>query len=290
MPRYFWAMVLGLLMASGVHAADNKKPAPAPKPGGGNNTNKNNNNNNNKNNNNANLQRQMQQMQQQMQQAYLQSQFPSALSGMMGSPNGAGGYGSGGMGGYGMGGGRGGNGRNNNNGMMAAMMMMNMMNRMNQMGNGSGFTDMTISTDSDTAWRVANAPKDASAEDKKAMKGDDPKQPGYTGTNDDLKVGQTVRITRARKRTPDPNKPDEVRYYTLPEIYGTVQKIDGSSQFVCRVQTPPTLGAIPYGRNNRQQQPQQQNRQPQPADPEVTVTRVYMYNKVADAEKVTKSE
>jgi hypothetical protein len=302
MARYFWAMVLGLLLASGVHGADNKKPAPkpAPKPGGGSNTNKNNNNNNaNRNNNN--------QQQRSNQQAYLQSQYPSALSGMMmgrggmGGFPGMGGYGGGmggmGMGGMGMGGmGMGGRGYGRNNPLGQMMAMMNMLNRMNQMGNGSGFTDITIMTDSDTSFRVAYAPKDATAEDKKTLKGDDPKKPGYTGSADDLKVGETVRVSRAKKRTPDPNKPDEVRYYNLPDLIGTVQKIDGTSQFVVRVQNQANYGAIPMppnGRYNRQQQQQnRQNNQPQPADPEVTTTTVLMYNKVTDsgADKVTKNE
>lgn len=176
---------------------------------------------------------------------------------------------------------------------LSGMMNRNQNNRNNPLyGNpANSFTELIVTTDENSAWRIAYAPTNATAEDKQKLKGDDKKLPGYTGTNDDLKVDLTVKISRAKKRPTDPNKPDETRYAALPDIIGTCKRIDGTAQFVVRYQNPAN-SYIPNNNNNnrnRQQQQQQQQRQPQTQDADTVVTIVYIYNKATTSDSTTAS-
>jgi hypothetical protein len=128
-------------------------------------------------------------------------------------------------------------------------------------------------------------PKTYSEKEKKELKGDDPKLPGYTASWDNLKVGQTCQVTLSRKRT-DSKDSDKVTYVTLNTITGTIQKIDPSSQkqLTLRVRGAAnangTVQGVPGQQGMQgvpgQNQQQRNNQQPRivtvPADPDKPCT------------------
>jgi hypothetical protein len=125
-----------------------------------------------------------------------------------------------------------------------ARMYANAMNAYNRAQNG--YTDyVCVPIDDVTVRQYRLPPKDPSdpkakytAEELKELKGDDPKLIGYTAKYEDLRIGQTVRVTLARKRV-DPKDPEKVTYITLSTLTGKIQKLDENStmrEFTVRVQ------------------------------------------------------
>jgi hypothetical protein len=142
-------------------------------------------------------------------------------------------------------------------GRAMARMYANALNGMNAAANG--YTDyVCVPIDDVTVRRYRLPPKDPTdpkakytAEELKELKGEDAKLIGYTAKYEELRIGQTVRVTMCRKRV-DPKDPDKVTYITLNTMTGTLQKLDENSsmkEFVVRVR----------GNINPQQQQQRRN-------------------------------
>lgn len=113
-------------------------------------------------------------------------------------------------------------------------------------------------------------PKKYSPEELKELKGDNPSLIGYNATYDELKIGQTCRVTIARKRT-DPADPDKVTWVTVGQATGKIVKLDDTSlkQLVLRVATQPTIGGQKKGNNEV------------PADPNKALTMIVILSEPA---------
>lgn len=157
----------------------------------------------------------------------------------------------------------------------------------NPAGGAAAFTDYAIIPAEDVTVRryrlptkdEDGKPKTYTDQEKKELKGDDPALIGYTASYDDLKVGQTVRVTLCRKRT-DPKDPDKVTYVSVGQVTGTIQALDPSSlkQFTLRVRSA-AVGAMPaYGAPRPTQQQQPKKNAEVPADPDKFATLVVIYS------------
>jgi hypothetical protein len=162
----------------------------------------------------------------------------------------------------------------------------------NPNANGS-FTDYVIVPIDDVLTRryrlptkdEAGQPKTYTDEERKQLKGDDATLIGYTASFDDLKVGQTVRVSLARKRT-DAKDPDKVSYVSVNTLTGTIQKLDATSnkQFTLRVRGATTTTPA-YGVPRQQQQKKNTE---VPAEPDKFATLIVMYSDDAPATTTAK--
>jgi len=175
-------------------------------------------------------------------------------------------------------------------GRAMARMYANALNGMNAAANG--YTDyVCVPIDDVTVRRYRLPPKDPTdpkakytAEELKELKGEDAKLIGYAAKYEELRIGQTVRVTMCRKRV-DPKDPDKVTYITLNTMTGTLQKLDENSsmkEFVVRVR----------GNINPQQQQRRNNNNNNgnnnngnnnnvtlvPADPDKCATMIVIYS------------
>lgn len=125
-------------------------------------------------------------------------------------------------------------------------------------GAAGSFTDyMLLPLDDVTVRRLRlpttdeeGKPKKYSPEELKELKGDNPSLIGYNATYEELKIGQTCRVTIARKRT-DPADPEKVTWVTIGQATGKIVKLEDTSikQLALRVATQPTVGGQKKGNN-----------------------------------------